>query len=144
MHFGGMNPATRRSFGQPRLDFHAVRQEFLHLRGGGADQTRALVIFDQVKIDGVKTGRRFIGRLVAQFSEPSLRQGELLGLDSQVARIDDFGFNRQAFEIAAPTSLFHHQPDVNFVTGPVHTALGENECIEAFRRDVLRSFNFKA
>ena len=45
-----------RAFGKPRLDFHAVGQELFHLRGGGTQQTRALIIFDQVNVDRVKAG----------------------------------------------------------------------------------------
>ncbi len=139
-----MNPAARCSFGKPGLDFHAVGQELFHLSGRGTQQTRALVIFDQVNIDRVKAGRRFIGGLVGQFSESGLRQRELLRLDPQVARIEHFGFNGQTFEIGAPAPLFHHQPDVNFIPWPIHTALGENERVKPFRREVLRAFNLKA
>src|SRR6185369_3649843 len=103
-HFPGMNPAAWRALGKPRLNLHAVGQELFYLRSGGTKQTRALVIFDQVNIEGVKAGRRLIGRLVADFSESRLRQRELLCLDPQIARIDDFGFNGQTFEIAAPAT----------------------------------------
>ena len=103
-----MNPAARHAFGKARLNFHTVGQELLYLRGGGAKQTRAPVIFDQVNIECVKAGRRFIGRLVAEFSESRLRQRELLRLDPQVAGVEHFGLNWQTFEIAAPAALFHH------------------------------------
>ena len=139
-----MNPAARRTFGKARLDLHTIGQKLFHLRGGGTDQTLALVVFDQINIERVKTSRRFVGGLIAEFGKASLRQGEFLCLDRQIARIHNFGFNGQTLEIAAPASLFHHQPDVNFVSRPVNTALGKNECVETFRRDVLRPFNLEA
>ena len=61
----------------------------------------------------------------------------------QVAGIDDFGFDWQAFEIAVPVALFDHETDVNFVARPINAALGEDERVETFRPDVLRPVGFE-
>ena len=61
----------------------------------------------------------------------------------QVAGIDDFGFNRQAFEIALPIALFDGEADVNFIAGPVNPALRKNECVETFRSDIFRPIDFE-
>ena len=35
------------------------------------------------------------------------------------------------------------QPDVDFIPRPINTSLGKDECIETFRRDVLRPVNLE-
>ena len=93
----------------------------------------ALAVLNQVNVERVETGRRFVGGLVTQFGESAVGQSDFLGLHWVIARIDHFGFNRKPFEISVPVTLFDDDADVNVVARPVNAALGEHERIEIFR-----------
>ena len=142
-HVVWVNPAARRPFGKTRFNLHPVGQEFFDARGCRSKQRAALIVLNEIDVDCVNAGRRFVRGLVVQFDKAAFRECYLFGLHLQVAGIDDFGFDRQAFEIAAPVALFDHETDVNFVAGPIDAALGEDKGIEPFGSDILRPVGFE-
>src|SRR5436190_5807928 len=53
------------------------------------------------------------------------------------ARVDDFSFEREALEIASPVPLFYRKADVNLVARPINTALGEDERVKIFGKNIV-------
>ena len=128
----GIDPAARRAFRKPRLNFHPIGLEFLHVCRGRSKQSAALAVDHEVSVEGVEAGGRFVSRLVGELREPALRQRQFSCLHTQAARIHDLSFNRQSFEVALPVPLFHDQADVNFVARPVNAALGKTRTRRGF------------
>ena len=71
-------------------------------------------------------------------------QAQLAHLRPEPARIENFRFERQAFELPLPVALLHDATDVHFVARPINAALGEDEGIELIARDVLDPVDVEA
>src|SRR5207247_7969999 len=113
-----MNPAARRTFGKAHLDLHTIGQKLFHLRGGGTDQTLALVVADQINIEGVKTSRRFVGGLIAEFGKASLRQGEFFVWTGRSGASTTSVSTGKPLELAPQLPCFPPSPMLISLPGP--------------------------
>ena len=72
-HLVWTDPAARRAFGKTRFDFHSIGQEFLDARGCRSKQRAALFVLNEIGVDRVKAGGRFVRGLVTQFDKTAFR-----------------------------------------------------------------------
>ena len=81
----------------------------------GAKQRVALSVAQQINLDAVGAGRRFVRGLEIQLRKSHRGQAQLAHLRLQIARIENFHLDRHPFELPLPGAPLHDAADVDFV-----------------------------
>ena len=144
LHLFRIDPAARRFLRQARLDLHPIGQKFFDVKIARAEESVPLSVAQEINLDAVGAGRRFVGGLEIQLRETHRRQEQLAHLRLKIARIENFDLDRQSFELPLPRAALHDAADVHLVARPINAALGENERLQLIGRNILDSVGVEA
>ena len=126
-------PRFRGIGGEGGTDCKPVRTELFHPDGCGAKELALLLVAGDEQAELVLPGLRGFFRAECEVLEARVGKGELLLLDLQPARVLDAQLKGKPRQLLRPVSRLHDDAEVDHVSGPVDTPVGEEVGIDESR-----------